>query len=291
VNICISSYRIDPADLEVCARAAMDGACQALATMDPDDDGDIDTDDSGSSESAPDTAELTEDDGKDSENKENGTMADAPTNPAAEAPQPTDAQGGGQAPAQPAAPAPATAPAMTGGFNITLTDDQFAALLGRMNPAAQLVGAGAPAESAPATTAVAPAASTAPAVVEQAPAPAVAPVATTQVAPATTAPAVAEQAPAGLPSTPAELQAIVSAAVAAALPGAVQEAAQGGALPQRKGHAVGVTEAAAAVDEFPTAWPRGEDGNPLPAHKLTNEQWASVNAEVLPAAIGNHLRR
>lgn len=42
VDVVISSYCVDPADLDVVARAAMDGACQALAGLDPDDDGDID---------------------------------------------------------------------------------------------------------------------------------------------------------------------------------------------------------------------------------------------------------
>lgn len=42
LDIVISSYCVDPADLDVIARKAMDGACQALAGMDPDADGDID---------------------------------------------------------------------------------------------------------------------------------------------------------------------------------------------------------------------------------------------------------
>lgn len=42
VNITISSYRVDPADLDLIGRAAMDGACKALATLDPDMDGDMD---------------------------------------------------------------------------------------------------------------------------------------------------------------------------------------------------------------------------------------------------------
>lgn len=42
IDVVISSYCVDPADLDVVARAAMDGACQALAGLDPDDDGDID---------------------------------------------------------------------------------------------------------------------------------------------------------------------------------------------------------------------------------------------------------
>jgi hypothetical protein len=42
VNLCLSSYRCDPADLDVILRAAADAACKALAALDPDMDGDID---------------------------------------------------------------------------------------------------------------------------------------------------------------------------------------------------------------------------------------------------------
>lgn len=42
VNITVSSYCVDPADLDLIGRAAMDGACKALAALDPDMDGDID---------------------------------------------------------------------------------------------------------------------------------------------------------------------------------------------------------------------------------------------------------
>jgi hypothetical protein len=42
VCITVSSYCIDPADLDIVARQGMAGACAALALIDPDDDGDID---------------------------------------------------------------------------------------------------------------------------------------------------------------------------------------------------------------------------------------------------------
>ena len=41
-TVTISSDVIDPADLDLVGRAAMDGACKALATLDPDMDGDVD---------------------------------------------------------------------------------------------------------------------------------------------------------------------------------------------------------------------------------------------------------
>lgn len=42
VNICLSSYSMDPADLDVILRAAADAACHALSDLDPDMDADID---------------------------------------------------------------------------------------------------------------------------------------------------------------------------------------------------------------------------------------------------------
>lgn len=42
VDICLSSYSVDPADLDVILRAAADAACKALAALDPDMDGDVD---------------------------------------------------------------------------------------------------------------------------------------------------------------------------------------------------------------------------------------------------------
>lgn len=42
IDVVVSSYSVDPADLDVVARAAMDGACKVLAGMDPDNDGDVD---------------------------------------------------------------------------------------------------------------------------------------------------------------------------------------------------------------------------------------------------------
>lgn len=42
VNLSLSSYCMDPADLDVILRAAADAACQALKALDPDMDGDVD---------------------------------------------------------------------------------------------------------------------------------------------------------------------------------------------------------------------------------------------------------
>lgn len=166
VDIRVSSYRVDPADLEVVARAAMEGACQALAALDPDMDGDIDTpgsdDEATESADQPDTAvDETEpetppqtpapDAGAVSTTEQEPDVSE-PTTPAAETPAAT--------PATPSDNAPAPA-------GVTLTDEQFQQLLSRLTPPAppaqQLVGAGAPAESAPAPATVTETAQTPPA--------------------------------------------------------------------------------------------------------------------------------
>lgn len=61
VSMSLSSYNMDPADLDLVLRAAADAACKALAALDPDMDGDVDvppdgtgdTDHDGGDESAP----------------------------------------------------------------------------------------------------------------------------------------------------------------------------------------------------------------------------------------------
>lgn len=246
VSISVSSWRVDPADLEVCARAAMDGACKALAAMDPDEDGDIDVPGGESTadgdvaesdvpESNPDPA-TTE--------QEIGTVADQPTPPAADAPQSSTPP----AAAAPAAEEPTT-PAAPVTSGVHLTDDQFSQLLAKLGTApvapvveqpAELVGAGASTESASAAPVGAP--------IEVA-----APVTET---------------------TEQMVARLVTEGVKAALPLAVQEAAQAGGAPVRKGLVPPVAETAAAAAEqgYPEGWPTDESGEPLAPHKMSREQ-------------------
>lgn len=270
VSICVSSYQIDPADLELAARAAMEGACKALAAIDPDTDGDIDTgeNDADNMETtmAPDVQETDDsDEGSSASDEETPTVADQPTTQAADAPQ-TAAPTTEAPPAdQAAAPAaPVSVP------NVTLTGDQFAELMKRMGavqiapppvterPASELVGAGAPVESAPAAP-----------------------------APATPAPA----APAPVAETTEQMVArLVAEGVKAALPVAVQEAAQAGGAPPRKGLVTQVSETTAgstatAEGDYPESWPKDEAGEPMPAHKLTNEQWKRVSRPTIEQAV------
>lgn len=164
VCVTVSSYCIDPHDLDVIARAAMSGACQALAAIDPDADGDIDVPgapaedldgDAGESATLQSTTEAQHgggiaevsppDDGRadpapatsaatgtesptDNPNTEEAVVPDATTAPAVET----------------AAPTPQPGPA-----GVTMSDEQFAALLARLAPPAPV--------AAPAPVAVAPA--------------------------------------------------------------------------------------------------------------------------------------
>lgn len=244
VSINVSSWRVDPADLEVCARAAMDGACKALAAMDPDEDGDIDVPGRESSGQG----DVSENDAPESNldpattEQEIGTVADQPTPPAADAPQSTTPPA-----ATPPAEVPAESPAAAG---VHLTDDQFAQLLAKLGTApapavaapvaekpAELVGAGAPAETAPVAGA------------------------TIEVAPPVTE------------TTEQMVARLVAEGIKAGLPVAIQEAAQAGGAPTRKG-LVATTETAATAAEqgYPEGWPTDETGEPTPPHKMSREQ-------------------
>ena len=90
VNMSLSSWSMDPADLGVILRAAADAACKALAALDPDMDGDVDvpgtgdgsdTDGDGGHETAPDDNDPA---------TESGQPADAGKDPAAAGTQETE---------------------------------------------------------------------------------------------------------------------------------------------------------------------------------------------------------
>lgn len=197
VNITISSYRVDPADLDLIGRAAMDGACRALATIDPDMDGDIDVP-GVEPEDTDDDAPVSEvpgmpcpcgcgcavplepgdcpcgclctvcGDGEDPMGESAPDTQESTPDPAAPAadPAPEPAADPTTETEEPAVSEPTTAveptqaapvPAAPG--TITLTDEQFAQLLARHTPA--------PAETAaPAAAPVAESAPVAPAVTE-----------------------------------------------------------------------------------------------------------------------------
>lgn len=276
VQVC--SYRsIPPEDLDRVARAAMDGACRAVAALDPDADGDMDA---GAAESTPApevtetsvTAGSTAPTGVDSTNTEEAHAVSEPT----QTTPPAQAPATPQAPAAPAAPVAAeTAPpatptgpvaeqAPTAPTNITLTGDQFAQLL------AAARGGAAPVEQAPAAP-----------VAEQAPAAPPAPAPVAPQAPAAPAPAapVAE-------TEDQRVARLVQEQLRALLPGAVQQAAQGGALPQRTGFVAPVAEDAAAAGvsdgELPAGWPQ------KPLHQYSQQEWEThVRPMTGAAVLGN----
>jgi hypothetical protein len=61
VNLNLSAYRTDPAELDVILQAAAKGACAALAALDPDMDGDIDVDGAPNADSDDDAGESEDD--------------------------------------------------------------------------------------------------------------------------------------------------------------------------------------------------------------------------------------
>lgn len=133
VDITVSSWYVDPADLDAIARKAMDGACQALAALDPDADGDVDVPVETAGPAGQPVAETTT----------TGPTA-APETPAVDTASgtTTTTEEAVMAENDTSTPAADTATVVPG--SVTLTGDQFAALLAAIRPAAV-----APAESAP----------------------------------------------------------------------------------------------------------------------------------------------
>lgn len=201
-TVTVTSYCVDPHDLDAVGRAAMAGACQAIAAIDPDMDADIDVPgaDAGDTDGDTGSAVATE---------------TAPETPAPETPAVDTTQETETAMAESITPAAETAavPA-TGG--ITLTDDQFQALLARVAPQPAAV------ESAPAEP-----------VVEAAP----------------VAPVVTE-------SDDERIARLVTEGIKAALPQAVQEHVEATGGPSRKGLVTPVSETAGGTSGgIPESWP------------------------------------
>jgi hypothetical protein len=77
VSLNLSSYGMDPAELDVILRAAADAACKALATLDPDMDGDIDVDGAPNADTDSDAGESDDPDGEPAESAD-PSPAEAP---------------------------------------------------------------------------------------------------------------------------------------------------------------------------------------------------------------------
>jgi hypothetical protein len=262
VSVTVSSYCVDPADLELVLHAAVDGAAKALQTIDPDMDGDMDVAGAGS--------EDTDDDmGGESTGGDVLTETDVPAEPSPATDTPAEPAPAGDhedpapeaaadqpetedpamaepttavEPTQAATPAqvPAVAP------TITLSAEQFDAMLARF-------AAPAPAMAA---------AETAPVPVEAA----------TETETPAAPEAVAE-------TTEAMVARLVEEGVKAALPLAIQEQVAKNGPPTRKGLVAPVTEhtAPASSAGLPEGWPQ------KPLHEYSEEEW---RAHVSPATVG-----
>lgn len=160
IDVCVSSWYVDGAQLDGIARAAMNGAIIALAAIDPDGDGDPEPDGDGDVEAAETTAAPAAVVEATTQTPAAVAAAGAtdPTTEEAAVSEPTTDNAGAATTAAPA---------------ITFTPDQFAQFLDRVAPpAATPAAVAAPVETAP----------VAPAVVEAAPVAAAAPAAGTDIA-------------------------------------------------------------------------------------------------------------
>ncbi|MFD8142509.1 DUF6582 domain-containing protein [Streptomyces sp. NPDC059708] len=268
-TVTVTSYCVDPHDLDAVGRAAMAGACQAIAAIDPDLDADIDAPAADASEVGDGAVEsLTASErlarvpsvgavaaavgvadglyapamANEAVEARRAARAANPETPAPETPAATTTLEEETAMAESTSPAAeaATAPA-TGG--VTLTDEQFKALLAAVAPQ--------------------------PAAVESAPSEPVA-----EAVPA--APAVTE-------TDEQRIQRLVAEGIKAALPQAVQEHVEAAGGPSRKGYVTPVAETSGTgPGGIPEGWPT------KPLHEYTPEEWAQhVAPTTVGAVLGN----
>jgi len=265
VCVTVSSYCVDPHDLDLIGRAAMDGACAALSRIDPDMDGDMDVPGAGSEDTDRDMGEQSRPDDDQMETapspaeqvRESEPDDQPPADAGGEQPAPDpdaeptqEEEHAVSEPTTPAAePEPAAAPetpAATGG--VTLSMEQFELLLSKLR-APEPVAAGAPAESA------------------------ATPAEPVKEAEGVTAQAVTE-------TEEQRITRLVAEGVKAALPLAVQQHVESAGPPARKGLVGRLRETAGATqlsaEDYPDNWPVDSAGAPLPAHKIPRDQWTDV---------------
>ncbi|MFE2850563.1 DUF6582 domain-containing protein [Streptomyces lavendulae] len=268
-TVTVTSYCVDPHDLDAVGRAAMAGACQAIAAIEPDMDTDIDAPGADASEVGDGAIEsLTAGErlarvptvgavaaavgvadalyapamANEAVEARRAARAANPEAPAPETPAATTTQETETAMAESTSPAVDAAPAPASG-GVTLTDEQFKALLAAVAPQ--------------------------PAAVESAP---VEPVA--EATPA--APAVTE-------TDEQRIQRLVAEGIKAALPQAVQEHVETTGGPSRKGYVTPVAETSGTgPGGIPEGWPT------KPLHEYTPEEWAQhVAPTTVGAVLGN----
>ena len=276
VSVTVSSYCVDPADLELVLHAAVDGAAKALAAIDPDMDGDMDV-----------PGATAEDSDDDMESAPTGdTLVEAepgPETPAAEAvedhedPAPEAAADHPTEKEEPAMAEPTTAVEATTAATDTPPQQAPEISDAAMDKLADRIGgalAAALGALVPKTPAVAAETAPAPATVEE------------------TAPP---------PSAPAEtvtetdndrIQRLVAEGIEQARTRIVQEMVEAGNGPTRKGLVSPVNEhtAPAATEGWPEGWPT-ENGSPKPLHKWTeNERREHAFPALEQYVLGNRSR-
>lgn len=266
VSVTVSSYCVDPADLEVVLHAAVDGAAKALQAIDPDMDGDIDVpgadaeDTDGDMESASGGA-LAEGEAVPANTPEPPEETEEPTPPSGDQPAPVVDAANPDDEEEPAmadsAPqeaavvqAPATTPAPAVAPSVTLSADQFEQLLSKVTAPAVTAGETAPTPDQPATE--------------------------TRTDPETTPPE--ETAPV-TETDEAKIARLIAEGIKAGLPLAIQEHVAQNGPPTRKGLVAPVAEHTAPVNTtgLPEGWPQ------KPLHEYTDEEW---RAHVSPATVG-----
>jgi len=263
VCVNVSSYCVDPHDLDALGRAAMGAACAALANLDPDMDGDMDVDGAPSEDTDHDMESKPDDDAMETVAVSTGGVTDIVTEDALKnmireatqeaAPEPVaDDQKEEPAVSEPTTPASETPAATTESTGMDALSAKFDKL----------------------TDAIA-------GLVTKMTAPAPAAVATTEtVAPAPAAPVVTE-------TEDQRITRLVEEKMASERTKLIQELVESGQGPSRKGLVQpAVTESAAVSggDEYPANWPT-ENGQPLAPHKLTEEQFRSLTRPMLEQAV------
>ncbi|MDX3245834.1 DUF6582 domain-containing protein [Streptomyces sp. ME18-1-4] len=271
-TVTVSSYSLDPHDLDAVGRAAMAGAVQAIVGIDPDLDGDIDVagepgDDTATATAAgapcpcgcgcavPETpgecpcacgaGDCLHCMGEDDDSDGGDAMETAPTQtPAPETPAADHTQEKEPAMAESTTPAAETAAVPAAG-GVHLTDEQFAQLLARVAPPAVPAVESAPAEPVAETQAAAPA-------VE-----------------------VAE-------TDEQRIARLVAEGVKAALPQAIQEHVEATGGPSRKGIVPQITESSGEATAT-QGLPEGAPDKPL--HEYTPEEWSKHIAPTVTGAI------
>lgn len=266
VCVRVSSYCVDPHDLDALGVAAMAAACAALEKMDPDMDGDIDVDGAPSEdtdhgvESKPDddAMESTVDDTAfgDVVNEQDlkDTVQQVVTQEAAPEPVADDnkEEAAVSEPTTPASEKPAAATETTEPSGLDTLSAKFDKLTDAIAGLVTKMATPAPVA------------------------------ATESVVQAPVVPVVTE-------TEDQRVTRLVAEQMAAQKTAMIQELVESGYAPSRKGLvAPAVTEAslggAVGGDEYPANWPT-ENGQPLPPHKLTEEQFRAVTRPMLEQAV------